>query len=288
LSWERGFIFPEGGTFERGYIVLITPEEDIFNEGVEENLNKYHLSLGQNALIFYQTREQWEKYNPSKMGWQPAENRISPLNGNFVARVPATTSKGGRGPKINLGFATRKPKGAGIQVFEYAHKKTLDLCRLQLEALVWLCYDSSEIMERNGMPKDEIIIRRNQILTDCNDSGLLDYTHLIDSRVIDFDHHTICPLCLEKLSCQGFFNRLEQAEGREVPDLTVTELNLFHLKELKIGEYNHRQYNIGWGHHHCNVIARDIGIEKTLSWMTTVLEKNKEREKERERIKLKE
>lgn len=86
--------------------------------------------------------------------------------------------------------------------------------------------------------------------------------------------HTICPLCLEELTAQGFFNRMEQAEGRAVLDLTITQLNLFHIEELRLGEWNHRSYNLGWGHHHCNVVVKDSGITETLEWMRCVLDRN--------------
>lgn len=57
---------------------------------------------------------------------------------------------------------------------------------------------------------------------------------------------------------------MEQAEGRVVPDINVTELNLLHVEELRVGVLNHRPYNVGWGHHHCNVVVKDSGIAKTL------------------------
>ncbi|MBD5308340.1 MAG: restriction endonuclease, partial [Bacteroides sp.] len=38
--------------------------------------------------------------------------------------------------------------------------------------------------------------------------------------------------------------------------------------------FNHRPYNLGWGHHHCNVVVKDSGIEPTLDWMRRVLIKN--------------
>jgi len=34
----------------------------------------------------------------------------------------------------------------------------------------------------------------------------------------------------------------------------------------------HKPYNLGWGHHFCNVVARDAGIMETLDWMKGVLE----------------
>ena len=59
-----------------------------------------------------------------------------------------------------------------------------------------------------------------------------------------------------------------------MPDLTVTQLNLFHIQELRIGVFNHRPYNLAWGHHHCNVVVKDSGIEETLEWMSRVLQRN--------------
>ena len=47
-------------------------------------------------------------------------------------------------------------------------------------------------------------------------------------------------------------------------------VNLFHLKELRTNEYNHKLYNLGWGHHHCNIVLGDKGIEETLKWMKKI------------------
>ena len=78
------------------------------------------------------------------------------------------------------------------------------------------------------------------------------------------------------MSASGFFTKVEQAEGRLVPDLTITQLNLFHIQELRLGSYGHRPYNLGWGHHHCNVVVKDAGIAETVIWMNTVVDKNVE------------
>ena len=108
----------------------------------------------------------------------------------------------------------------------------------------------------------------------CEANELLDLKALTKARIINADGKTICPLCLEELSAQGFFNKVEQAEGREVHDLTVTQLNLFHVSELRYGVYNHRPYNLGWGHHHCNVVVKDAGIMETLEGMHAVVNRN--------------
>lgn len=165
-------------------------------------------------------------------------------------------------------------KGAGIRVYEYAGTDTITKCRYQLEALFWTCFDAENIVVLNGMTEEAAATRNAAILEKCKELNLMDETQLVRARVINFGGKTICPLCLEELSGQGFFNRMEQAEGRLVHDLTITQLNLFHIAELRSGVLNHRPYNLGWGHHHCNVVVKDAGILKTLEWMRDVLDRN--------------
>jgi hypothetical protein len=176
--------------------------------------------------------------------------------------------------KIIRGFDATKKKGAGIRVYEYASATTITRCRLQLEALFWLCSDSEAVAVANGMTAEDAAIREDAILAKCAESGLLDVDRLAQARIVNAERTTICPLCLEELSGQGFFSRMEQAEGRLVLDLTVTQVNLFHITELRVGILNHRPYNVGWGHHHCNVVVKDSGITKTLEWMRDVLNRN--------------
>jgi hypothetical protein len=276
--WKNGFTFPSEGNFEKGFIVLMSPEEYFQIKKCGKEVKDYGLNLGDNALVFYETREQWQKYNPKKLNWNPAQKRESPLEGQYVARISATTAITD-GTKINEGFTETSSKGAGIRVYEYASKSTIDLCNLQLEALLWHCFDSCDITIKYGMTKEDTLIRRKNIIESAEKEGLLDYDRLFDSRTLDKDYNTICPLCLEKLSCEGFFTRMGQANGRAVHNLTVTELNLFHINDLKVNEYNHRPYNLGWGHHHCNVVIRDMGISETISWMKKIVETDQQREK---------
>ena len=272
--WERASRPPEGeSAFENGFIALISPDLYFGNQKINQELANRGLGLGQNALVFYETREQWNAYNPDVHCWKAAQNRSAPLGGEYVARIPATTAMN-RGEKIIRGFNSTSSKGAGIRVFEYASLQTIVNCRNQLEALFWLCKDSERVMIKNGMAESDIMRRKTEKLKQCQELHLFDYKKLKQSRILNREAQTICPLCLEEISGEGFLNRLQQAEGREVPDLTITQLNLFHIQELQIGVFNHRPYNLGWGHHHCNVVVRDAGIEQTLDWMDDVLDKN--------------
>lgn len=263
------------GDYENGYIVLISATEYFGTPNIDATLSAKGLALGQNTLVFYETRGQWHANKPENLGWEAASSRSAPLGGNYVARVPATTAAE-NGGKINKGFTNTTKKGAGIRVYEYASTASITNCRLQLEALYWMCHDSEEVAVDNGMSEADAVIRKTHILAICADSGLLDLAQLQAARMLNRDGKTICPLCLEELSGKGFFSRMEQAEGRVVPDITVTHINLFHIKELRTGVLNHSPYNLGWGHHHCNVVVKDSGIVETLDWMAEVIGRNAE------------
>ena len=275
--------------FEKGYVVLIDPD-DYFNEKEKPSLKKYNLSLGYNALIFFRTRNEWKKYSKElhDLHLQPAIYRQTKekietddkrgLGGDYVARIPAITTPGERGEKIYYGYTgegKKRYKGAGIRLYEYSSSENSIRCEDQLEAIFWHCQDAIEVMNNAGMTPEQIKIRKKYAIDKAKAQGLLDYDRLISKRILDHDHNTICPLCLEKLSAQGFITNLLIPEGREVPDLTVTENNLFHINAVAYGEYNHKPYNLGWGHHYCNVVARDISIDETLEWMQRVIDKNK-------------
>lgn len=262
------------GNYENGFIVLIKPEEYFNNNDIVKELESKSLKLGKNALLFYETREQWNEFNPEKKKLKYALSRTNPLKGVYVARVPSTTAEGDQ--KILRGFTTSGLKGAGIRVYEYASQDIIKKCRIQLELIYWCCSDAEQVAEQQGISKEDIQIRKSIIFEKAKELQIDNKQKLKNFRVINQNNQTICPLCLTPLSANGFFNRLEQAEGREVPDLTVTQINLFHLEELKSGKFNHRPFNLAWGHHHCNTVTKDSGIEETLKWMVRVIKTNKE------------
>lgn len=263
------------GQFENGFIALINPRYYFTRLGIDNEMKAKGLSLGQNALIFYETRQEWNEFNPISKNLIPATSRTNPLGGEFVARVPSTTSVDDE--KIMIGFNTSNLKGAGIRVYEYASKEIIKDCQNQLEYLFWHCFDAESIALDAGMTIEQVQERQTYISEICEERRLSNHNQLKECRMMDNDKNTVCPLCLEKLKGISFLNRLVQAEGRTVHDLTVTEVNLFHIKELRIGEFNHRPYNLGWGHHHCNVVCKDSGITETLHWMKMVIDRNQDK-----------
>lgn len=265
-SWKNGSIIPNQG-FENNYIVLIDPETYFT---IKDELDD-RLILGHNLLVFYETRSDWNTYNPSNYGWHYATSRISPLNGQYIARIPDTTRSGDSVIRHGFTSASTGGQGAGIRVFEYASKETITNCYYQLAYLAWHTEGIDDLCIKEGIY--DTTPYKKHVEEYCKKNGLIDKIKLEENRLI-INNKTVCPLCLEPIKAIELSSRAEQAEGRESQYLTITKANLFHNNELKIGEYNHMTYNLGWGHHHCNTVVRDIGIKNTLDWMYLVLKNN--------------
>lgn len=133
--WDLCALPPDAESkYENGFIVLLSPAEYFDTADIKEVLAAKGLTIGSNALVFYETREQWNANNPDDLKWKPAKRRTSPLGGQYVARIPATTAVE-NGKKIVRGFDTTKPKGAGIRVYEYAGRETISKCRFHSRGL---------------------------------------------------------------------------------------------------------------------------------------------------------
>ncbi|MFK0731915.1 MAG: BstXI family restriction endonuclease, partial [Gloeotrichia echinulata HAB0833] len=168
------------GKYENSFIVLVNPEEYFTNKTFPVKLKKQGLEIGKNALLFYYSREQWSKFPPANMS--PAESRTSPLGGEYVARVPATTSSSDK--KIQHGFASSQLKGAGIRVYEYASQQTIRLCQIQLKYIYWQCFDSEEVSRQEGMTKEQVFERRKYIQQEVLMLRLQDKTRLVEARIL--------------------------------------------------------------------------------------------------------
>jgi hypothetical protein len=267
---------PSDGSSEysSGFIALIPPSWYFSQKSPDQALKGMGLSLGTNCLVFFEDRNDWVKAENLISKWTPANSRTAPLGGQYIARISANTAING-GDKIQIGFTTTSKKGAGIRVYEYASPDTIKSCRIQLEAIMWLCRNATETLEEMGMTRNEVKERQTMSLEKADDAGLLKKNKLIELRILNKDGFACCPLCLDELSAAGFGTRLIQAAGREVADLTVTEISLFHIDELRVGSLGHRPYNLGWGHHHCNIVAKDTGIMPTLTWLQEIVDRNR-------------
>ncbi len=151
--------------YENGYVVVINPEIYFDNYSRLEALN---LSLGENLLIFYQKRNEWEKWNPQKLNLNVASNRTSPLGGDYVARIAGTTSIANKKANpIREGFNKTDLRGLGIREYEYASKETIDNCRLQLAYLYWKSNHAIEEAVKSGMSLSDASTHKEWCQIEC-------------------------------------------------------------------------------------------------------------------------
>jgi hypothetical protein len=268
--------YEAGSEYENGYIVLVEPAWYFETSSADRVLKAEGIYLGENALLVFLRRDDWLEYGPGKRNlWNgtsltPGTARRGSLGGVYIARVHATVAATD-GDMCVEGYASKGMRGAGIRVFEYASREVIEETRLQLEALMWLCYDAERVFDKEGMQRSDIATRKSAILQRAKKAGLLSESRLRAQRIVDEDGLTVCPLCLERISAALFFKRSDQALGRATYDLTTTDVSLFHIAELRVGSLQHKTYNLGWGHHHCNIVVKDAGIAKTVRWMQGVM-----------------
>jgi hypothetical protein len=128
------------------------------------------LILGNNLLIYYETREQWEKYPPGKYHWQPAKSRISPLEGEYVARIPDTTRDNDK--QIREGYTNKQTggQGAGIRFYEYASSSEIEATKYQLAFISWRTKGITKMAKKEGI----INPQENKRIIDkkCQEMGL--------------------------------------------------------------------------------------------------------------------
>jgi hypothetical protein len=87
LLWDQVSAAPtRDDGFANGFIALIPPLHYFGAPDIDSELNDRGLSIGRNALVFYQTRTEWNLNNPENLGWVPATKRTDPLGGQYVDR----------------------------------------------------------------------------------------------------------------------------------------------------------------------------------------------------------
>lgn len=252
----RDRLHPEG--FENGHVVMVRPEEYFIEAGGVRDDFDQTVIIGTDAFVYYDNRRHFNQYPPLP-AWRP-RSRGGP--GEMVLRLPATTA-------VDQAAAVARVEGEpqGIRFFEYASTAELNATCIQLALLSWHTEGIDIHRTDGGIGVPEVLLQeaRRQQLWD---------TRRLEALGVIEDGRTICPLCRQRIRATELMTRVEQAEGREVFDLTITEVNLFHMIDLKPGWYNHHRYSLGWGHHHCNAVARDRGLGPTVAWMADVLRRN--------------
>ncbi|MFP1134562.1 BstXI family restriction endonuclease [Staphylococcus epidermidis] len=207
-------------------------------------------------------------------------------------------------------FDKKLPKQAGIGNFDYDYctNKEMDLVILQLSYLIMTVpgmdeqlvayykefgeeakfYKKAVLLLEQGDDKYKEFYQKklNELEKICDKYNLLNKDKLKNIRAISQSKNflPVCPLCLETLNSAEFLEIADQVEGREEEDNTRSKIALMHINALRPGEFNHRTYNLAWGHRMCNTIQEDMSLEETLQMLNKIIKNNENREKKNDII----
>ena len=187
--------------------------------------------------------------------------------------------------------------GKGLGNFEYDYCDTLMMEKVlyQISYLMWKTTGMKEyiidlavnkkipinlngksisiINDKFGSIENYINECEKHVETYCQNNNLIDANKLEESNILKNDK-TICPLCLKKINPDEFFTGIEQDSGRKSSQNTIKKIELMHVEPLHPEKLNHTIYNLGWGHHYCNLFQGGKSIEETKKLMISILEQS--------------
>lgn len=231
-------------------------------------------------------------------------------NGNYISPICDTNRSSEKTKKIreyvkekfNLPVDVKdvpKQAGLGNYDYDYANPETKENVKYQMLYLVLSCKshkgesfaeyicnnfsdiqhgsDSKYFIKMMNSSKESYInefdIQFKLFTEECERRGLLDFKQLQDLGVWSIKNsNPICPLCHKPLFVDEFFDDIKQMEGRQVIDNTQKSIVLMHVDALRPGKFNHRHYNLGWGHNYCNLIQGDKDISETIEVLKEIFE----------------
>ena len=290
--------------YKRGYVVRVKPDQYFEKNGeIKKNFHKT-LELGKNAFLYFKNINDWNKYKSYCSDFEEVAelytksetvNNNEQWTGKFCKFITNTTPQEislicSSGTKTNEQIEEFKklkdtygkniPKQAGLGNYDYDYASEDEIKNV--------CYQLSMMIF--GVPKMKTELKsltpnltdakikkvEKHIIDFCKSKKLYDLKKLENIRALNKkDHLPICPLCLEKLDAKSFFEVAQQDEGREEEDNTQSEIVLMHIEALAPGKFNHRTYNLGWGHKDCNTIQGPKSISETLNYLQRILKRNK-------------
>ena len=290
--------------YKRGYVVRVKPGQYFNEDGkIKDNFHK-SLKLGENAFLYFKTIKDWNKYKSYCSGLKEivelnTKSKTVDNNNQWIGEyctfiknsdpqivsLICTTKKEKEDPKYQEKLKKLKkkykelPAQAGLGNFDYdfASTEEIENVKYQLCMMIFGVPGIEKELKARSSSLTDIKIKevKNHIIDFCKKKKLDDLKKLEDIRALDQkDREPICPLCLKKLDAESFFLDAEQDAGREEEDNTQSEIVLMHIDALKPMKFNHRTYNLGWGHKDCNTIQGPKSISETLNYLKEILRKN--------------
>gem|GEM_PF-2750017 len=247
--------------FSPGYVVAISPR-DYFVENWNEQEIHEALTIGENAIVLYRNEQDLVRYPPEE-GWS-IWNLHDP-EGEFVCSWQQCRRDGGKVGHYacwyhtNDGFSSGETLASrhhlGIRQDEYADELEVRHIMAQLAYLLWNSIGAETYLERE-IP--------TYLIDYLDFFGLRNSQLYLENGTMNSIGITTCPFCLRQLNVEEFTASQQQQVGRETAMSNSTELEMMHITPLQMGEFNHRRYNLGWGHKKCNSAQGGDSISESI------------------------
>lgn len=245
--------------YDNGMLVYATPSE--WHSGLTNNQNP-QLTIGENCIILYISNSDWLTFPPAT-GWssfkligqdeQPVTTWRSAVGwrGHYYARF----KKDGEwyyGPN-------GRENAIGIRQDEYCSKLDQSYIVAQMAFLVWSMPGTLTQFSQASTPQYLI-----DFLTANN---MLDLQRMESVGMINSNGQAQCPFCQEVITYQELINQAPQQTGRQLASSNATALHLMHIEPLEMGSFNHKPYNLAFGHAKCNHAQGEDSIPRSIEFL---------------------
>jgi hypothetical protein len=241
--------------YDGGFLVYASPAEHA--AGLPQSL-----VLGINCVVLYTTQAEFAAH-PPPAAWNvfklvDASGNVADSwrtaagwTGHYYARIP----KAGGGWDYKGSLA----KAIGIRQDEYCSQLDQRYVVGQMAYIAWSIQGTAQRLGQAGPP---------QYLIDyLTANGMLDRARLEAAGILTAGGAAQCPFCRAELTYNELVNQAPQQVGRRLSSSNATALHLMHIEPLKMGEFNHKPYNLAFGHAKCNHAQGEDSILRSVEFL---------------------
>jgi len=241
--------------YDGGCLVYLTPAQ--FRSGVPTGL-----TLGRNSVVLYQRAHELDDYPPDS-SWSIFEllddqgfvvdkwGKAVSWRGHYYVRI----KRGSNGWDYGGGQA----KAIGIRQDEYCSRRDQRFIVGQIAYLAWSIPGTRIRLNQPDAPAYLVeYLKRHQ---------MLDLDRMRGAGMLNSNGTAQCPFCRAPLSYEELIDQAPQQIGRQLASSNATALHMMHIEPLKMGQFNHRPYNLGLGHAKCNHAQGEDSIRRSVEFL---------------------
>ena len=172
-------------------------------------------------------------------------------DGHYYVRIKAAGGSWNYGPG--------RAKAIGIRQDEYCSNVDQRYIVGQMAFLAWTMSGTQLRLGQRGAPQ--------YLLDYLALNGMLDTGRMKAVGMLNAAGVAQCPFCRAEITYEELVNAAPQQLGRRLSSSNATALHLMHIEPLKMGVFNHRPYNLAFGHAKCNHAQGEESIQRSIEFL---------------------